>query len=681
MSFERGDGRPIRFWGVGSSALKRFPADMGSHARFLAKRGVNMVRIHVSLPARGAGAGINDADPVKIERIQRFVATLKSEGIYTTLSPYWPHAEFLGRKDMAWSLEGYADPERDLWGLLFFNPTLQEAYKSWMRALLMAPSPYGLPLKDEPALAVIQLQNEDSLFFGTLDKVAAPQRARLERLFGRWLIQRYGSAAGALEAWGQRPRAGDSPAKSKMTVAPIFALAKEAQPADDLRLVDETRFLAELQHDFYREMTSYLREELGCRQLINAGNWKTASPERLDDLERWTYTAADVIARNRYAGSEHHGPNRGYRIDAGHVFADRSVLLDPGFLPLSVRQPVGHPFIVTESSWTDPNRYQAEGPLLVNAFGSLVGLDGFYWFDMRSVGWMEDPRRLQWKVGTSYALHKWSVATPQALGQFPANALAFRRGDVATATRPVVYERRSLRSLWQRRPSLLPETASFDPNREAVAQTRASPVRPVDPHAFLVGPVWVGFGEADERIQIVDIDAYVDPERRRVRSVTGQISWDYGEGVMTVDAPRFQAVSGFLSRGGGRYQLSTLGVESDDHYAAIAAVSLDDQPLVEADRILIQLGTSARPTGWSTRPGRVKTKDGREVVGYEIVETGGPPLRVEALNASISLVNASIREAWVLDPNGYAVAPLDVERSGETLRVRLPDDALYVLLD
>ena len=61
-----------------------------------------------------------------------------------------------------------------------------------------------------------------------------------------------------------------------------------------------------------------LLEPSGCRQLINACNWKTADPIKLEDIERWTYTAAEVIAVNRYYnGGAHTGSESGWRIDPG----------------------------------------------------------------------------------------------------------------------------------------------------------------------------------------------------------------------------------------------------------------------------------------------------------------------------------------------------------------------------
>jgi hypothetical protein len=48
--------------------------------------------------------------------------------------------------------------------------------------------------------------------------------------------------------------------------------------------------------------------------LINAGNWRTADQVVLDDVERWSYTANEVLAKNHYFGGIHNGLNEGWQI-------------------------------------------------------------------------------------------------------------------------------------------------------------------------------------------------------------------------------------------------------------------------------------------------------------------------------------------------------------------------------
>src|SRR5262245_15772028 len=60
--FVRGDGKPLRFWAVGSDVYRKSPAEMDTHCRFLAKLGVNLVRLHATVCNHKEGAAITDVD-------------------------------------------------------------------------------------------------------------------------------------------------------------------------------------------------------------------------------------------------------------------------------------------------------------------------------------------------------------------------------------------------------------------------------------------------------------------------------------------------------------------------------------------------------------------------------------------------------------------------------------------
>ena len=85
--------------------------------------------------------------------------------------------------------------------------------------------------------------------------------------------------------------------------------------------------------DFNREIERFLREDLGCRQLINAGNWRTADQVILDDVERWSYTANEVIGKNHYFTGLHKGVNAGWQILSGQTFTSKSFTTNPEDYP------------------------------------------------------------------------------------------------------------------------------------------------------------------------------------------------------------------------------------------------------------------------------------------------------------------------------------------------------------
>ncbi|HJW12961.1 MAG TPA: hypothetical protein VJ598_14295, partial [Albitalea sp.] len=393
--FVRGDGQPIRFWAVNSDVARRpfvatplGPAsapDLARHARFLAKRGVNMVRQHRQLSpnlATHPNAAITDIDEAERDAIWRMVAAMRKEGIYSTISPYWA-VPMKFAKD--WGIAGGAD--QSALGLLFFDPTLQAAYKVWLKKLLAETNPYtGIALAQDASVAIIQIQNEDSLLFWSATNIKGPQRQALETRFGSFLARKHGSIAKAVAAWSGDHAAGDAPAAGRVALLPVWELTQVRSGGRAARLTDQTEFFARTMFEFNRSIVDYLRHDIGARQLVNAGNWRTASAERLNDAERWSYTAGEVDAVNHYTGGVHQGPNEGWAIVDGDKFTSDSVLLNPRESPLNLRQTAGRPMLVTEGAWVMPNAFAAEGPFLVAAYSSLSGIAGYYWFDTEDEG-------------------------------------------------------------------------------------------------------------------------------------------------------------------------------------------------------------------------------------------------------------------------------------------------------
>ena len=573
--FVRGDGVPVRFWAVNFTFRDFSLKDVAHAARFLAKRGVNLVRLGGALESHAKNAKLTDADPGTIDQAWRLVAAMKKEGIYTTISPYW--SDELKRVPASWGIEGWPQDQSPV-GLLFFNPRLQEGYKAWLKAWLTPPNPHtGIPLAKDPALAIIQIQNEDSLLFWTEQSIKGKQLELLGKQFGDWTKAKYGTLQAALNHWDGGGLPEDDPARGVLGIHIVWQFTQPRSGGFKKRLDDQLQFFAETMYHFNAEIARYLREDLGCKQLINAGNWKTVDSIRLNDVERWSYTANEVLAVNGYYSPVHLGPDRGWRINKGDRFENASVLFNPRVLPLSLKQVVGFPMIVTETHWVPPLGYQSEAPFLAAAYQSLTGLDAAFWNGTYEIEW-SNRDRAEWD---SASRAKWSIATPMMLGQFPAAALLFRRGDL-TSGHPAVVEHRSLEQLWGRVPPIIAEDPSYDPNRDLGDTARRLQLAGgVDPLAFLVGPVQVVYGSDPAKTTVADLSRYIDREKKVVRSDTGQLAWDYGRGLCTLDAPMAQGVTGFL-RPIGSIKLGDVKIRSENQYATVLVVSLDGTPLAPA---------------------------------------------------------------------------------------------------
>jgi hypothetical protein len=171
----------------------------------------------------------------------------------------------------------------------------------------------------------------------------------------------------------------------------------------------------------------------------------------------------------------------------------------------------------------------------------------------------------------------------------------------------------------------------------------------------------------------------VDETAKTVKSITQEITWDYGRGLCWLNTPKAQGVTGFL-QAAGSLALADLTVTSENHYATVVAVTLDDRPLARAGRILVQVGTTARPTGWGQTP--VQWQDDNDVShsGYEVTNIGEAPWQVANANVTLTLGNQTIVKAQALDMNGMSQGEVTLERQQEGVTLVMPSDAKYVVL-
>jgi hypothetical protein len=421
--------------------------------------------------------------------------------------------------------------------------------------------------------------------------------------------------------------------------------------------------MVEAQKGFYARMVKDLRAEVGLQSMIACSNWKTADPKTLGVFERYTYTPGDVICRNAYFGVSYRPkPKRFYAIDLGDTFLGRSALLPPARpAPFTVGHVFDHPYMITENCWTRPNRFRAEWPWLVATYARLMGVDGWNFFALDSSMWQTP-------------MSVWEVNSPCVLGQFPAAALVFRRGYVKEAGYAVT-DKLNLGELYGFRGPYLHELSGRDAlwvsrigDREAGADAGA---RQPEPMAFFVGKVNRIPTAEKSALTTVDFAKYIDPAAKKVRSMTGELELDYGKGIATVNAPKVQGAVGFLPRG-GIIALDDIAIRCRSEYCSILVVSLDDRPLRRSGKVLIQAATEDLPYGFATQ----------DQGGYRrITSLGGYPLNVKLITATVTLKRRSGR-ATVLDENGYRTnRAARTERAGGGLRIVLPQNALYTLVE
>ncbi len=291
------DGTPVKFWGTGTG-IPSTEAGMQAQARFLRRMGINMIRLHTvrgilgPLVERPGGGGLQ-LNPERLDRLDRYFAALKAEGIYSTWSIFWmqelTREEWLGDMVMYDDLPDRGEGKATL-GWVNVSEGIQDTRWNYLRQLMEHENPYtGTRYADDPALAVIEVQNEDNIF-GTILNAIHQDRAPLHlqwlrRSFAEWVRGHYADNDALLAAWGDGLESNDAyDAEELVTYSawqmhandPYFGQSGDRVfyvPEKRKRMGDYTRFVAELQRDVFLRRKTRL-QEVGFQGIVMSTAWK-----------------------------------------------------------------------------------------------------------------------------------------------------------------------------------------------------------------------------------------------------------------------------------------------------------------------------------------------------------------------------------------------------------------------
>jgi len=211
-----GDER-IRFLGVNLCFGANFPTHDESEkiAGRMAKFGINCVRFH-HMDSRRFPDGIllrdggdtSELDPEALDRLDYLIAQLKRHGIYVDLN-LLVSRPFRSSDGLPAEIDGVDWKDTHVVG--FFHEPALELQKDYARALLTHRNLYtGVPYADEPAVAFVEINNENGLLHawlgGRIDRLPSSFQDDLRELWNRWLQDRYDSTDELRRAWGEGSR-------------------------------------------------------------------------------------------------------------------------------------------------------------------------------------------------------------------------------------------------------------------------------------------------------------------------------------------------------------------------------------------------------------------------------------------------------------------------------------------
>ena len=552
------DGTPAVFWGVNAHPPAT-EALAERQARWLAKQGVNLVRLHpvqsvVGLLERGPG-GERRLNAEHLDELDRWFAVLKRHGIYMAWSPVYPHiitpddgypARLFNELQDAntWNMPPGTTGKSSS-GVVNVMRPLQDAEWAWLRPLLEHENPYtGMRYVDDPALAFLETHNEDSIFWhwplNSLQGGELPHHlAELQGMWAEWLRGRYADDAALHAAWGpvgSGRRAGDSLRNETMPIYGAWEFQPDGppqHPREQARLGDFIRFLAETQRSYFDRRAGEVRD-LGFRGVTITTAWMSGGPAaHLANL--WTDDAAEAIDRHSYFG----GGEGGHGIRPGTVSAGTHLARPgSGILARGLEQLEDKPFVMTEWTQSPPNQWKAEIAPLFAFYGmGLHGWDASMHFSAGQHGRMGGG----WPNENSYVSE-----TPHYAGQFPALARSIHRGD---------FEQGPLAAARRLHPNDL--FHGIDALSRALpgggwADAPAGTALDVPNEVFAIGRTTIDFGPDLAQSERLDWSRYWDEGARSVRSATDELRWHYGDRVVEARSARSQGLIGWAGASDGR---------------------------------------------------------------------------------------------------------------------------------
>ena len=699
------DGTRARFFGtnVGGSACAPPKEEAPVIAGRLAKYGVNMLRLHSMdgrwgplIPSEQKTSQIFDAEA--LDRVDFFFNELKKNGIYV----------YMDLLDYRWfrTADGVAhgDDFSHNWagsmkGASIFDPRMIELQKDYATKLLTHRNPYtGLRYVDDPAMAVVETTNENSIFYFLRNKdLSLPYyRDALQTRWNEWLTDRYKARTALASAWTDdagRKALLDDEDPAKGTVAFMFGVSGRIQSVADPqkfdpmisppRYGDGLRFLSDLQRRYYREMHGHLKK-IGVRAPI-AGTNQTffVADTEVDASEN------DFMSRNQYWRHPHRSAKPFFKF-ANEALLEVDIPSQRNPLSVIARTSVAcKPQAVAEFNFPWPNEYRAEGLIMASAYACLQDWDIFLLFSY-SPG---DPRLSMFR----------SQSDPARWGEFPAAAMMFHRHDVSAARNEihVVHTRdgkfaprpdtnragannyRYLTFLSKVREAFIDDAyrgnadavIACGPSFDAKIEDTAEPIRLLErPWEEWLYPKFV---TAAQKLGLAGY-AGMDGTSKRLDSDTGELSLDYGSALLTINTQLSQGAVGRL-RDAGAVKLGAMRIESETEFAAVLATSLDAKPIGPSRRILITAVGRAENTAqgfWPPDPKQLRWTP----VAWMLPGEGRLPVITEPIRAAVLLKVPGPAKVYQLDSSGKRAGELESKTAFGTVRFN-PADAQSIWME
>lgn len=594
------DGTPARFWGTNLVEKDCFADDksIDSLVNRLSRMGCNLLRLHhMDAPWAeknifGNTKGTRKLSESSLRQLDYLIYKCKQKGIYIFLDML-VHREF----SAADSVE-HTPPDLGGKQVGFFSRKLIDLQKEFATQLLTHVNQFTKKAyKDEPAIIASEFINESTIYTHfSGDIITKPYRDELEALWKKSTYKDKQLATFGL-AWD------DEKASLKM-----------ASQSGDIK--ESLQFMCSLESDYFKEMNEHFRK-LGVKYLLSGSNF----PQPLLVSLR-SNSDLDFIISNQYWD---HPQVWKISNDWNRIlfapFNNRSQLrsnLDRNIIQSKAYYKVeGKPYIITEWNHCYPNEHVLEGVPLMAAYAALQGWDGALQFDFN----LQNPSVHRIK---NYTL---SVA-PEHLANWVMAAPLFLRGDI------------------KRAPGLFLEAISDSQTLSIPSYSSVLDKNYFLPFVTRTAKTFSGKSSGN----IEDFRKYFDEKNNIIRSETGELTIDGNNGILQINSPRIQGVTGFI--GNRKFDFPFFACSLSNTHASIYMVSADGKDLVKSKRIYLVATGPVKMSSQKYNPAR-----------SALDNIGKLPALAQVLKGTISFKKAN-------SASGITVIPLSMSgKKGKPLSV------------
>ena len=630
--FVKPDGTELRFWGTNitgfTSGSVYIPDKEFSvfYAKALARMGINCVRLHfldLFAPRGIIDADRNDSrhlDPEQLDKLDFWIAELKKNGIYIDLN-------LLVGRSFSRAGDQLAEPNTGSKYVTYFDPQLILLQKEYAAQLLTHNNPYTQSeYRNEPAVAIVELINENTLFDAWHRDNLDPDGVReggfrpiskyhsdlLTTLYNEYLSKNYNSET--IELIRRQSGAGATGLIPRLRSSQYVSAGKEW-------FQSMVYFYTDVEKQFFLDMKRFLQDSLQVKPLLLGSSDFLRNQSMYPMIE--SNAALDIIDGHVYW--QH--PSWPGKLNTPMVNEpDSSTIAGLSRTALS-----GFPYTVSEVNHPYPNDYESEGIPILAAYGSFQDWGGImlYTFEPKI-----QPDYVGY-VGDAFDISHHPVKIPQMV----ASALMYLRRDVREAR----------------------QTVERSYTKEQIVETMRMPVTdmPYYTPGYAVSNVF------KHKVRISSLDGletqpFAPVPDNPLVSDTKELTWDTTnpeKGFITVNTPYSQALIGFVKDNNPR--TGNLSVLVNNDFCTITLSSLEDQPISKASRLLLTTGGKVENTPIAQPDTNSANRRPRS----------GPPSLIEVISGLVVLQNlegAKSVEVIPLDGAGVPFGePIKAEKSGK----------------